>query len=48
MYLLVCSWSSVGDVSSDPGDGMADCAHFGLAPLDVVFRIFWRTTSKPL
>ena len=26
---------------------MADCAHFGLAPLDVVFRIIWRTTSNP-
>ena len=31
-----------------PGDGMADCAHFCQAPLDVVFRIFSRTTSNPL
>ena len=32
------------DVSSDAGDGTADCAHLGLAPLDVDLQIFWRTT----
>ena len=35
---------SVGDVSSDAGDGMADCAHLGLVPLDVHLHAFWRTT----
>ena len=51
--LLLCIWkcaimNSAGDVSNDAGDGMADCAHLGLAPLDVHLRIFWRTTSNPL
>ena len=39
---------TVGDVSSDAGDGLADCAHLGLAPLDVDLRVFWSTTSNPL
>ena len=51
--LLLCIWkcaimNPAGDVSNDAGDGMANCAHFGLAPLDVHPRIFWRTTSNPL
>ena len=50
LYLEVCNHEVplVMYVSSDAGDGMADCAHLGLAPLDVCFRIFWRTTSFPL
>ena len=32
-------------MSSDSGDGTADCAHWGLVPLDVDFRMFWRTTA---
>ena len=39
---------TVGDVSSDTGDGLADCAHLGLAPLDVDLPVFWSTTSNPL
>ena len=39
---------TVGDVSSDAGDGLADCVHLGLAPLDVDLRVFWSTTSNPL
>ena len=35
-------------MSSDSGDGTADCAHLGLAPLDVDLRMFWRTTAVML
>ena len=35
----VRSRSSAGDVSSDSGDGTADCAHLGFAPLDVDLRM---------
>ena len=34
----VRSRSSAGGVSSDSGDGTADCAHLGFAPLDVDLR----------
>ena len=41
MYLEVCDdEDSAGDVSSDSGDGTADCAHLGFfTPLDVDLRI---------
>ena len=45
VYGGVLSCSSAGDVSSDAGDGTADCAHLVFAPLDVDLHMFWRTTS---
>ena len=39
---------TVGDVSSDAGDGLADCAHLGLAPLDVDLRSILEYHFQPV
>ena len=48
VYLEVCVLEVQLLMSPDAGDGIADCAHLGPAPLVVDLHILWRTNSNPL
>ena len=47
-YLEVLNYEVTGDISGDSGDGTADCAQLGLAPLDFDLRKIWTTTFNTL